>query len=144
LVDREDQRLRLRLLERLRNARQNKGSPDYNSEDLIASIERHLDIILNTHQGSAAAAPDFGMPDFVSLASQSDLDSLRELTRVLTEVIRKYEPRLQNPQISYLASKEESGVLDFSLSGIIELNNERRNLFFSTFINPDGRIVVTK
>jgi type VI secretion system protein len=84
------------------------------------------------------------MPDFVSLTGQTDLDTLRELTRIITEVIKKYEPRLKNPEVNHTASTEENGVLEFSLSGVIELHNEKRNLFFSTAINPDGQILVSK
>lgn len=136
--------MRLRLFERIRAAKPGAPAPADNAEALIASIERHLELILNTHQGGSASAPDFGMPDFVSLAGDTGLDSLRELSRVLTEVVRRYEPRLRNPVVTNSAASQETGVLEFSLSGVIELRGESRGLFFSTSINPDGKIVVTK
>jgi type VI secretion system lysozyme-like protein len=136
--------LRPRLLERIRAAKPDAPKTAENTDALIASIERHLELILNTHQGSSASAPDFGMPDFVSLAGETGLDSLRELSSVLTEVVRRYEPRLTNPVVTHSAASQETGVLEFSLSGVIEFRDESRGLFFSTSINPDGRIVVTK
>jgi type VI secretion system protein len=108
---------------------------------LTASLEHHLILIFRTHQGSSASAPDFGLPDFSSLAGESDLETLREMARILTDVIRKYEPRLKNPAVTHVPSRQ-TGVLEFSLSGEIEFNNERRSLFFSTSIHPDGQIEV--
>jgi type VI secretion system lysozyme-like protein len=137
--------MRLRLLERIRNASKGLSALDFNnSEALTDSLARHLSLILNTHQGSSASAPDFGIPDFASLASQTDLDSLRELARILTEVVRKNEPRLAGAVVSHTGANQDSGVLEFSLSGQVEFNDERRSLFFATSINPDGKIVVDK
>jgi type VI secretion system protein len=118
---------------------------DYNnSEALNDSLAKHLSLILNTHQGSSASAPDYGIPDFASLTSQTDIDSLRELAKILTEVIRKYEPRLKNPTVTHTSGTQETGVLEFSLSGQVELNEEVRDIFFATAITPDGKITVNK
>jgi type VI secretion system lysozyme-like protein len=138
-------KMRLRLLERVRNASSGLTSIDTNtSETLIASLEKYISMILNSHQGSSVSAPDFGMPDFVSLTGQTDLDTIRELTKTITEVIKKYEPRLKNPVVTHTVSSQETGILEFSLSGVIELHNEMRSLFFSTAINPNGHITVYK
>jgi type VI secretion system lysozyme-like protein len=114
------------------------------AEELVDSVVKHLALILNTHQGSSASAPDFGMPDYLSLSSRTDLDGLRELARILNEVIRKYEPRLRNAAVGQAAGGMESGVVEFSLSGTVEISREKRSLFFSTALNPDGRVVVSK
>jgi type VI secretion system lysozyme-like protein len=132
--------MRLRLLERIRlsqGPRQDLNS----SEVLTASLEKHLALILNTHQGSSASAPDFGLPDLASLTGESDLDTLRDMTRIISEVIRKYEPRLKNASVSQAPSRQ-TGVLEFTLSGTIELGEEKRKLVFSTAVHPDGQIVV--
>ncbi|MDR3203626.1 MAG: type VI secretion system baseplate subunit TssE [Deltaproteobacteria bacterium] len=137
--------VRLRLLERIRNASKFPNYIETNTGEALAdSLQKHLALILNTHQGSSASAPDFGMPDFVNLSEQSDLDSLRELSKILTQVISKYEPRLKNSLVIYSESNLETGVLEFSLTGYVEINEEKRNLFFSANINPDGKIDVRK
>jgi type VI secretion system protein len=146
--------MRLRLLERIRAAGKGRAAAEGDGrEALAASLERHLSLILNTHQGSSASAPDFGMPDFMSLSSQTDLDSLRELTADLTEVIRKYEPRLRDPQVVPAPPGQEGGgqgggpavgVLEFAVSGTAELERESVSLFFSSSISPDGRVIVKK
>ncbi|MDR1396040.1 MAG: type VI secretion system baseplate subunit TssE [Deltaproteobacteria bacterium] len=132
--------MRLRLLERIRQPRSPKAGLK-TREALTASLEAYLFRLLNTHQGSSASAPDFGLPDLGSLAGDSDLETLREMSRILTEVIAKYEPRLKNPQVSQ-APGRQTGVLEFTLSGTIELGSEQQALSFSTSIHPDGQITV--
>jgi type VI secretion system protein len=135
--------MRLRFLERVRNAQHGATAIESNnSEALTLSLERHLSLILNTHQGSSASAKDFGMPDFVSLNSLSDLDGIKELNAALTEVIRKYESRLLSAQIVYVPGNAETGILEFTLSCTVEMNNEKQDIFFSTSIAPDGKISV--
>jgi type VI secretion system protein len=132
-------------MERVRNAL--KGGESYKetkNEELILSLERHLSLILNTHQGSSKSAPDFGMPDFISIMAKGDLDSLRELSRILTEVIRKYEPRLMGATVSYIPGREAGGMLEFSLQGAFMSKNQKQNIFFQTSIIPDGSITVRK
>ncbi|MDR3135769.1 MAG: type VI secretion system baseplate subunit TssE [Deltaproteobacteria bacterium] len=137
--------VRLRLLERIRFAHHGLNALDYNNSDaLVDSLAKHLSLILNTHQGSSVSAPDYGIPDFASLTSLTDLESVRELARILTEVVRKYEPRLKNAVVTHSAGNQETGVLEFSLNGQVELNDEVRNIFFATAITPDGKITVNK
>ncbi|MDR1870672.1 MAG: type VI secretion system baseplate subunit TssE [Deltaproteobacteria bacterium] len=132
--------MRLRLLERIRQSHGPEAEMTF-VEALTASMEKHLRLILNTHQGSSASAPDFGLPDMASLAGDSEIDTFKEMARVLTEVIRKYEPRLKNAEVQK-APNRETGVLEFSVTGNVELTNEKRSLFFSTAIHPDGQIQV--
>jgi predicted component of type VI protein secretion system len=84
------------------------------------------------------------MPDFISIMGQGDLDGIRELTRIINEVIRKYEPRLISPVVSHVPGPSENGILEFSLSGSIEIGRARHNIFFQTSIRPDGAVNVHK
>jgi type VI secretion system protein len=136
--------MRLRLLERIRAAAGGKPQGTSKSDDLLGSLQKHLALILNTRQGSARSAPDYGMPDFVNLMSRGDQDGIRVLARALTQVVQTYEPRIRGASVSYVPGNEESGVLDFSLSGSIEIENQRQNIFFQTSINPDGEVHVRK
>ncbi|MDR1039580.1 MAG: type VI secretion system baseplate subunit TssE [Deltaproteobacteria bacterium] len=136
--------MRLRLLERIRAASGARRLGRSKSDDLMESLEKYLSLILNTRQGSSMSAPDFGMPDFVSLMGRGDLDGIRELSRVLTEVVHEYEPRISEAEVVYSPGREESGVLEFSLSGSIEIENQKQSIFFQTSINPDGAVNVKK
>ncbi|MDR1037802.1 MAG: type VI secretion system baseplate subunit TssE [Deltaproteobacteria bacterium] len=136
--------MRLRLLERIRSAYGSRKKGRSKSDDLLESLERHLRLMLNTRQGSSKSAPEYGMPDFVSLMGRGDLDAIRELSRVLTDVVQEYEPRIADATVTYNPGREETGVLEFSLSGSIEIDNQRQNIFFQTSINPDGAVNVRK
>jgi type VI secretion system protein len=136
--------MRLRLLERIRIATGARKRGKTRSDDLLGSLEHHLSLILNTRQGSSKSAPDYGMPDFVSIMGKGDLDSIRELSRVLTDVVREYEPRIAGATVTYSPGREDSGVLEFSLSGSIDIDNQRQNIFFQTAIEPDGAVNVYK
>jgi type VI secretion system protein len=136
--------VRLRLLERVRAAASGRRRGRSKSDDLLNSLERHLSLILNTRQGSSKSSPDYGMPDFISLMGRGDLEAVRELARVLTEVVRKYEPRITDPQVRHIPGREETGVLEFSLSGTVEIESQKQSIFFQTSINPDGAVNVRK
>jgi type VI secretion system protein len=136
--------MRLRLLERLRAAERGESRRGKEVEALTASLEKHLGLILNTHQGVSLSAPDFGMPDFVSIMGNSDLDNIRDLTRVITEVITKYEPRVYDVAVNFNQGGKDSGILDFSLSCSLVINEVKREIFFNTLITPDGSVKVKK
>ncbi|MDR1578405.1 MAG: type VI secretion system baseplate subunit TssE [Deltaproteobacteria bacterium] len=131
--------MRPRLLERIR---QNPGFSGLSAtEVLTASLSKHLRLILNTHQGSSASAPDFGLPDMASLAGDSEIETFQEIARILTAIIAKYEPRLKNAEAIKIPGRQ-TGILEFSITGLVELDGERRSLLFSTAIHPDGQIQV--
>ncbi|MDR2339352.1 MAG: type VI secretion system baseplate subunit TssE [Deltaproteobacteria bacterium] len=136
--------MRLRLLERLRAVERGEARSGNEMEALTASLEKHLVFILNTHQGTSQSAPDFGMPDFVSIMGNSDLDNIRELTQIITDVIEKYEPRIGNVEVGFNQSTKDTGVLDFTLNCSMIVNGVRRDLFFNTLITPDGSVRVRK
>jgi type VI secretion system protein len=131
------------LFERIRRACLGNKEPLKN-EDLAASLEKHLSLILNTRQGSSGSAPDYGMPDFATLMGKGDLDGIRELSKMLTEVVRKYEPRLSNAVVTHVPGPEGSGILEFTLSGTFASRNQKQNIFFQTSIIPDGSVSVKK
>jgi type VI secretion system protein len=136
--------MRLRLLERIRAAERGDFRKGGEAEALIASLERHLSLILNTHQGTSMTVPDFGMPDFVSIMGSSDLDNIRELTKVLADVITRYEPRVQDVKVNFNQASKEAGMLDFSLTCSLLLSGVKREVFFDTVIAPDGSIKIKK
>jgi type VI secretion system protein len=136
--------MRLRLLERVRAAMGGGRPGRSKSDELLESLERHLSLILNTRQGSSRSAMDYGMPDFVSLMGRGDLDAIRDLSRMLSEVVREYEPRIRGAEVAYSPGREDTGVLEFSLSGSVEIDDQRQNIFFQTSISPDGAVNVRK
>jgi len=77
----------------------------YDLQQIIDSIRRGLEDLLNTHQGqleSLANWPElsnslmtYGLPDFASLAMEKG--NIKEITaRRIEDVINRFEPRLRN------------------------------------------------
>lgn len=132
-----------RLLERIRQMEQN---PDYRDVaepvQVVNSILGYLRMILNTRQGSVEIAPDFGVPDFTAMFGASGLDSVRDIEASLTEVILKFEPRLQNVKLEFIPQEDAPLALQFKLQARLSLESREMPVVFETVIDPDGRITV--
>lgn len=132
-----------RLLERLRAIEQD---PDWRGESdpkaAVASVLGHLGKILNTRQGSAPIAPDFGVPDFTAIASSFGLDSVPEIEGAITGVIKKYEPRLTDVQVGFEPQPDKPFTIVFKLSARVAVEGRQTPVVFETILNPDGRITV--
>ncbi|MBU2551224.1 MAG: type VI secretion system baseplate subunit TssE [Proteobacteria bacterium] len=133
-----------RLLERLRRTEDNpgyRGATDPNR--IISSVMLQLQKILNTRQGSAPIADDYGVPDFTDLASTFSTESVRDLGRSIKQVITKYEPRLSNVRVEPDPKGEDVLQLHFKIEGkLIMENNVDFPVVFETVVDPDGRIQV--
>jgi type VI secretion system protein len=131
-----------RLLERLRSIETNpERRAATNPNRLVDSIMRHLSRILNTRQGSAPTVPDLGVPDFTNLPGESDSESVQEIERAIREVIRKYEPRLVQPRIEYIARDDLAVSLRFKISAV--LAEGRTPVVFNTAVSDSGRVVIS-
>ena len=110
---------------------------------VVKSVLAHLRRILNTRQGSAQIAPDFGVPDFTSMIGASGLvDSVRDIEASMTEVILKYEPRLQGVKLAFIPDEDSPLALLFKLQAKLKLENQDMPVVFETVLDPDGRIAV--
>lgn len=132
-----------RLLERLRAIEQD---PDWRGgSDLqlaVRSVLDHLVKVLNTRQGSAPIAADYGVPDFTSLASAYSSDALPEMEAAIAQVISKYEPRLVGAKINFDPKPEYPFMLAFKLSARVRVEDREQPVVFETVLNPDGQITV--
>ncbi len=132
-----------RLLERLRDqerepGRRGSGSPG----EAAASILRHVGRILNTRQGSASIAPDFGIPDFTDLATSFSPDSIPEIEETLRQVISKYEPRLGEVKVAFAPRDGDHSVITFKLEGRMLSGETNLPVVFETLLTADGRLRV--
>ncbi len=90
--------------------------------DVIESVITHLNKLFNTRQGNSSCCPDYGLPDFNSLAMEFP-DMVRELGDAILRQITVYEPRLRNPSVKHLQNPDDPTNLVFSISGDIAENN---------------------
>lgn len=110
------------------------------AEVLITSISQHLQRILNTRQGSVPIDPEFGVPDFTNLAGSFSAGSTRDIIESMTRMIRRYEPRLKAPRIEVADAGGEVLALNFSLDGLIEVNNRDIPIRLATHVSASGRV----
>ncbi|MDK2955244.1 MAG: type secretion system protein [Desulfovibrionales bacterium] len=107
---------------------------------VVASILSHLRKILNTRQGSALIAEDYGVPDFTDLASNFGLDAIPDIERSINQTILKYEPRLNNVKVVYVPQASDVLSVPFKLEAEIRLEDRVVPVVFETVLEADGRI----
>ncbi len=132
-----------RLLERLRAV---ELDPDWRGGSdpaaAIQSVLGHVVKILNTRQGSTPIAPDFGVPDFTSIASTFGAESVAQIEEAIVRVIQKFEPRLTAVRVSFEPQEDRAFALAFKLQAQLAAEGQATPVVFETILNPDGRIVV--
>ena len=132
-----------RLLERIRDIERNpdrRGAVD--SASTVQSVMNHLRQILNTRQGTALIAADYGVPDFTNLGSTFGQDTIPDIQQAITEVIIKFEPRLKKVAVVYTPQIGDVLGVTFKLEGSIETEARNIPVVFETVIDPDGKIRV--
>jgi type VI secretion system protein len=105
---------------------------------LIESIRSHLSRMLNTRQGHALVAPDYGMPDLTGFAHAPA--AVEELRRAITMSIRKFEPRLASVQVS--PGEENEFRVIFHITATLSAGAAKSIIHFETAVEGSGRILV--
>jgi type VI secretion system protein len=87
---------------------------DRRGVDEFQSIMEHIQMLLNTREGSSPINPDFGLPDFTDMVHMLP-DGLHALQNEIRDVILKYEPRLLKVKVRFVPS-DDAFVLRFDIS----------------------------
>ena len=137
-----------RLLERISYASdraESAGAYSWVQVDmLVNSIVEHLKRILNTRQGSVPIDDDFGVPDFTNLAGTLETGDTRQIVDNVERMIKKYEPRLKSAHIAIIENDREVLSLNFSLHGLIEIDNQDIPVRLTTRISSNGQIYLAR
>ncbi len=129
-----------RLLERIKNLEEHSGQTDSsNASREISSISLHLQKLLNTHQGGVLIAEDYGVPDLTNLPGEGITDAGRRIERTITNVVRKYEPRLSNIRITMEARENDLLTLRFKLEATLA-QDKSIPVVFETVVRSDGKV----
>jgi type VI secretion system protein len=132
-----------RLLERIYNLENTPGTRVERSYSrLTNSIIRHLQRMLNTHQGSVPIAEDYGIPDITNAPGESFGEMTRNIERNLQQVIMKYEPRLTNIRLSLTSDKDDVLNVRFKLEAILAMD-KTTPVVFETVISSDGKVTIS-
>lgn len=87
---------------------------DRRDVDESQSIVEHLQVLLNTREGSSATNADFGLPDLTDIVHMLP-DGVQAIQNAIRDVILKYEPRLSKVKVRF-APSDDAFVLYFDIS----------------------------
>ena len=136
-----------RLMERIHNLEDpstRSGMPD--QAVAIRSLVVYLNRILNTRKGAVLMDPEFGVPDFSSMASRFSTEApetLDEIVEGIVRVVDKYEPRLSSPRVRFLEKKEFEITLFLELEADFRTQEGDIPLVLKINVTPEGRMQVT-
>lgn len=101
-------------------------------------VRNHLALLLNTRRGSVPTQPEYGMPDVAGFYSEYPA-SLAELRLVVEELIKRYEPRLDNVRVRIMESDHKEFRVSLLISGEIEEEGEVATVQYRTTISASGQ-----
>lgn len=108
----------------------------------ISSILNYLQKILNTRQGSVQIAEDFGIPDFTNIPGSQLSEMAIIMEKDIVSVLKKYEPRLKNVQVTFEADQYDILTVSFRLDATLALF-EDVPVQFETVLGSNGLVKVT-
>jgi type VI secretion system protein ImpF len=124
-------------------------------EQLKASVLRDLENLLNSREGgSPAEAPydevarsiyNYGLPDFASMAADSNTTETR-LLRAIEREVELFEPRLKDVRISLQEPRAgEERRLGFVIEATLLLDPDPEHIEFDTVLEIDsGQFSLTR
>jgi type VI secretion system protein len=130
------------LLERL--SKPKAGAKPTLSEDtgeLVRSVLRHLQRLLNSRKGHAPAQPDYGIPDSSEVV-HSLPGAIREMQKAIKQSIEMYEPRLCHVDVVHVEVEGEELTLRFQITAQLSTPKDRPHVCFETLFDSAGRIQV--
>jgi len=128
-------------MERLKSENGTLRNYTSNIFELTQSVKDYLFRLLNTRQGSAAIK-DFGVPDISDLPGGIATPETRLISRLISSTIEKYEPRLQDVDVSFTGAGKENLILCFELKGTIICNGQKTGLIFRTDLGSNGMFTI--
>lgn len=108
------------------------------ARDVQASIAEHLQVMLNTRSGEAAAAGDFGVVDFTELMHRFP-SAVQALQQSIRATVLRYEPRLRAVSVRHVPD-EDPLTVRFDITG--QLGEGAGLVRLSTVMTPGGKFDV--
>ncbi|MDD6088911.1 MAG: type VI secretion system baseplate subunit TssE [Desulfovibrionaceae bacterium] len=134
-----------RLLERIREM---AGKPRWRGNDDIETIQEsiltYLNKLLNTRQGSAIVADNFGIPDFSALAASFNRRDVSAIENSIQEVVSRYEKRLKNIRVTFEENPDDPLTIAFHMEGDLVGTSEPTSVCFQTVLAQNGFIIIKK
>lgn len=105
------------------------------------SILRNLQNLLNTCRGNAPIDPDYGLPHLTDVRSKMP-QSIGGFEAAIRNTIERYEPRLRQVRVRHAPQRDDVLELRFEIVGVIEDEDGRTPVRFTTVAAQDGRVEV--
>ncbi len=105
----------------------------------VRAILEHLQCLLNTRQGTVLIDDAYGMPDIFFTQGTSFHDNSQSMAQLLTETIRKYEPRLKNVTVKMKPRTNEVLEQHFTVQATF-VRDESVQFEFSAVVSSEGKI----
>lgn len=130
------------LLERLRKPKV-LGSRTLaeDTTEVVRSVLRHLQRMLNSRQSHALAQMDYGIPD-PSEVVHNFPDAIAIMQRAIRDSIEKYEPRLGSVDVLHVESEDDLFTLRFQITAQLKTTKDKPHVCFDTLMDSSGRIQV--
>jgi type VI secretion system protein len=136
-----------RLLERIRNTSEDPRKRGMSEQEvLIDSVVDYLNRLFNTRRGNAAIDPEFGVPDYSSLASRlstANTATLDDIETALKTSILKHEPRLKFPRVRFLDKGEFDIALLIEIEAQLITGEGEAPVLFKLRMTPSGNVEVS-
>ncbi|MEL4014429.1 type VI secretion system baseplate subunit TssE [Dryocola clanedunensis] len=104
---------------------------------VILSVLDNMQRILNSRAGTLAHLPDYGLPDMTKIL-QGMPGTAHELMGTFSDVLLKYEPRLQRISVAML-EQEVPGELRYAIDAELKGIGLVR---YGTEFMPEGRVLI--
>lgn len=104
---------------------------------VILSVLDNMQRILNCRAGTLAHLPDYGLPDMTKIL-QGMPGTAHQLLKTFSEVLLKYEPRLQSITV-ILLDQEIPGELRYAIDARLKGIGLVR---YGTDFMPEGRVLI--
>jgi type VI secretion system protein len=130
------------ILERIADQRPESTRTTRPSESrIIASIQEHLERMLNTRRGNVPVAPDYGIPDMADLV-HSFPEAIHSMEQAIRTTVEKYEPRLCNVRVKYTGSEDDVFSLHFDLTAMLAPSSSGKRVSIHTEVDSSGEVAV--
>lgn len=106
------------------------------SIDEVDSVLEHLRVLLNTRQGEAPCALDFGVLDLSDVVHAFPI-AYDQLAQAIRATILEYEPRLRSVTVRHLP--DDGLTLRFEIGAQLAGPRGNRAVRFATTVRPGGR-----
>ena len=88
--------------------------------DLIRSIKRNIELVLNSKEGCTLCAPDFGLRDFND-ATATTKSLSQTIVANIRSSLERYEPRVRITRIEYIHDAYDVLQLNFRITCVVLL-----------------------